>query len=215
MSTKSLWLIAGSAVAAAAVLVLIALAMVPQDSIAEPAPTPTASAAELPSSSATPSPTPTATATATPAPTFTPPATLAATCENTSTDAFRSRMATAGWVSWEPQGSVFESFPNGRPAGAVSCRWGVDPDLGTDNVIDLAWAPIDPESAIAAMQMLDGGDYVRTDAAECIYYSRTGPGLYVDAEGWGDSYCFTVSDVRWAQTRADVRDHVKAPGEAG
>jgi hypothetical protein len=124
-------------------------------------------------------------------------------------------MATNGWVSWETQGSVFDKFPNGRPTGAIGCRWGFDPDLGTDNVIDLAWAPIDPENAVAAMQMLDGEDYVRTDAAECIYYSRTGPGGYVDADGWGDTFCFTDRDVRWAVTRTDVRMYVKAPTDAG
>jgi hypothetical protein len=212
VSTKRLWAIAGGAVALVVIIVLVVIAVAPKASEALPENTPTATS--------TPTAIPSPTASATPTPTFTTPATVAATCENTSTDVFRSMMTTNGWVSWQTQDQQigarpFDTFPNGSPAGAIVCRWGADPELATDNVIDLAWSPIDPESAVAAMDELEEQGLVRIDAPEGIYLAMTGPEGFTDAEGYGETYLFGFDDVRWAATKADVTAYVKAPGEAG
>ena len=128
-------------------------------------------------------------------------------------------MASNGWVSWQTQDQAtgarpFDAFPNGSPRGTIVCRWGSDPAAATDNIVDIAWAPIDPENAVAAMQKLSEEGYTRTDAPEGVYLSLTGPEGYTDAEGWGETYYFTPDDVRWAATRADVT-YVKSPTEAG
>lgn len=212
MSTKRLWLIAGGAVALVAIIVLVLITVFPKTSDAEPTPTPSATS----SPTSTPSPTPSATPTAT----FTPPPTIIATCENTSTDVFRSMMATNGWVSWETQDSPigarpFDDFPNGSPDGAIVCRWGADPDLATDNVIDLAWSLIDPENAVAAIAKLEEEGFTRMDDPDGVYLSvKAAPGAG-DAEGWGETYFFGYDDVRWAYTKAAATDYVKAPGEPG
>ncbi|SFS07472.1 hypothetical protein SAMN04487846_2242 [Microbacterium sp. cf046] len=211
MSTKRLWLIAGSAVAAVVALVLLAGFLVPQSSEAEPSPTPTMTASAAPSPSATPA------ASATPSPTAT---TVVATCETTSTDAFRAMMAANGWVSWETQGQLvgprpFDGFPNGSPRGALVCRWGADPGLAPDDIIDLAWAPIDPENAVAAMQQLEASGYTRIDAPEGVYLALKDPaGIPVDAEGYADTYLFTQRDVRWAVFKAYTAS-IKSPTEGG
>lgn len=213
MSTTRLWLIAGSAVALVAILVIVASLFAPQASEAEPTPAPTATASPAPTRSATATPT----AAPTPGPTTSP---SAATCDTISTAPFREKMSGNGWVSWETQDQAtgarpFDTLPNGSPRGAIVCRWGADPAAATDNVIDIAWAPIDPENAVAAMQKLFEQGYTRTDAAGGVYLSMIGPEGYTDAEGWGETYYFTPNDVRWAATRADVDDYVKAPTEAG
>lgn len=213
MSTKRLWLIAGSAVAVVAILVIVAGLFAPQASEAEPTPTPTAAASTAPSREPSPTPTPT------PAPSPTAsPTPIATTCEDIATTAFRQQMAGNGWVSWQTQDQAtgarpFDAFPNGTPRGAVVCRWGADPAAATDNVIDVAWTPIDPENAIAAMQKLAEQGYVRTDTPGFIYLSLTGPAGYTDAAGWGETYAFGLDDVRWAATRADVDQFVKAPSD--
>jgi len=212
VSTKRLWAIAGAAVGIVVIIVLIVVALAPKASEATPEPTPTVSTA--------PSAEPSSTASATPRPTFTPPSAVEATCENTSTDLFRSMMAANGWVSWETQDQQigarpFDGFPNGTPEGATVCRWGEGPEVATDNIVDLAWSPIDPESAVAAMTRLEEEGFVRINAPEGIYLAMTGPEGYTDAEGYGETYFFGFDDVRWAATKADVTAYVKAPAEVG
>jgi hypothetical protein len=129
-------------------------------------------------------------------------------------------MAANGWVSWETQeqqigARPFDVFPNGSPDGAIVCRWGEGPGAATDNNVDLAWSPIDPESAVAAMARLEEEGYVRIDAPESVYLAMPGPEGYTDAEGYGETYFFGFDDVRWAATKAEVTAYVKAPGEAG
>jgi len=211
VSTKRLWLIAGAAVAAVAVVILPAMIVSTQASEAEPTPSATA---------ASPSPTQSPSATPTPTPTPSPTAEQAeVTCDDIATAVFLEKMASNGWVSWQTQDQAigarpFEDFPNGSPPGAIVCRWGAGPEVATDNIIDLAWTPIDPENAVAAMQKLADQGYVRTDAPDGVYLSLTGPEGYTDAQGWGETYYFTAYDVRWAATRADVDAYVKAPTES-
>ncbi|MCR2763537.1 hypothetical protein NQ152_08435 [Microbacterium sp. zg.B48] len=212
MSTKRLWLIAGSAVALVVVLIVMANLFAPKESRAVPTPTATApaSAPPAPTNSATPAPTPTPSATATAPPDAGP------TCDDIATTVFRSMMASNGWVSWQtqdqPTGSrPFDAFYNGTPPGAVICRWGADPQLATDNVSDLAWAPIDPENAVDAMLTLAQRGFTRIDAVEGVYLAAQGPAGHTDAEGWGETYFFTPKDVRWAVTKADVMAYVKSP----
>jgi hypothetical protein len=213
VSTKRLWLIAGGAAALVAIIVLVLTSVFPKASEAEPTPTPTVS------TTPTSAPPPTPSATPTPTPTESAPTTVVATCENTSTAEFRAKMAGNDWVSWETQDEQigarpFDVFPNGTPDGAIVCRWGADPNLATDNVIDLAWSPIDPENAVAAMDKLETEGYTRLTMADGIYLAMEGPPGYTDAEGWGLTYYFGIDDVRWAATKADVTNDVKAPTEA-
>jgi hypothetical protein len=212
VSTKRLWAIVGGAAALVAVIVILIVTLNPRASDAEPTPSPTESAE--PTATVPPAPS------ATPSPSASAPATTAATCENTSTDLFRSMMASNGWVSWETQdqqigAAPFTGFPNGTPEGAIVCRWGADPNAATDNIIDLAWTPIDPENAVAAMAQLENEGYTRIEEPEGIYLAMPGEPGYADDDGWGPTYFFGFDDVRWAVTKADVTDYVKAPGDAG
>ena len=130
-------------------------------------------------------------------------------------------MASNGWVSWETQDQQigarpFDVFPNGTPDGAIVCRWGADPNLATDNVIDLAWSPIDPESAVAAMDKLEerglhphrcAGRHLPRDARA----RRATPTPKATARP--TSSASTTCAGR--PTKADVTDYVKAPTEAG
>lgn len=123
-------------------------------------------------------------------------------------------MASNGWVSWTPETSgrewsPFGSFPNGAPRGELACTWGEDVNLGTDNVISLAWAPIDPENAVAAMQALEQGGFNRVESPEGVYLTMAGTPAS-QANGYEESYLFTPFDVRWAVTKSDLT-FVKAP----
>ena len=62
--------------------------------------------------------------------------------------------------------------------------------------------------------MLVTEGYQRIDAPEGVYLAMPATGGPGDAEGFGDSYLFTVDDVRWAMTKADLA-YVKAPDETG
>ena len=129
-------------------------------------------------------------------------------------------MAANGWVSWETQDQQigarpFDSFPNGRPDGAIVCRWGESPDVATDNIIDLAWSPIDPESAVAAMDELEeAGLSSASTPPEGVYLAMPGPRDTPTPKATATTYLFGFDDVRWAATKADVTAYVKAPTEA-
>ncbi|KRA23701.1 hypothetical protein ASD65_04110 [Microbacterium sp. Root61] len=207
MSTKRLWAIAGAVAVLVAVLVIVANVFAPQPPEAEAEPTRTTSPTATPSASATP------------APTYTPPAVVAATCENTSTAALRSAMASNGWISWETQDAEigarpFDEFPNGSPEGAIVCRWGASPDLATDNIIDLAWAPIDPENAVAAMLKLEEQSFIRIETPDGVYMAVRSDAGWADDEGWGTTYYFGIEDVRWGMSKAEVDGYIKAPTDA-
>ncbi|WP_404433513.1 hypothetical protein LG299_03340 [Microbacterium lacus] len=154
------------------------------------------------------SPTPTASATPT-------PEAVEPTCENIATPEYRARAAETEWVSWPmPREGIghnpFEVFPDGAPAGSISCRWGEDPDLATDNVVDLAWSPIAPDESTDAQTALEADGYERIDASEGVYLAMRGEQGWGDSEGFAQSYLFTRDDVRWAMTKAEL-EFVQAP----
>jgi hypothetical protein len=178
-----------------------------------------------PTSSATTSSSPRATAstqtptqTPTPTPTDTagqnPPA--AAPAVYTSCDTMMraenfQRNRDRGWTAWdlveqqtEPNGSVFDSFPGGRPAGTMACRYGAGPDVATDNVIDLTWAPIDAEQAAIYQAHLESQGFVRIDGAETVQYSVRGTDGWTDADGWAQTYDFTPTGLRWVAIRDEL-----------
>ncbi|MBN9153049.1 MAG: hypothetical protein J0I70_12505 [Microbacterium sp.] len=139
------------------------------------------------------------------------------TCQNIATAAFLSEMATAGWVPVAvPDSSSFDGFPGGRPSRSISCTWSADPTVGTDNVAIRAWAAIDPATASAAIQHYVDAGWIRVDAPEGTYVGVKGDGGPVspDAEGFNETYLFTKTDVRFADSKASLKD-VKAPTEAG
>lgn len=132
------------------------------------------------------------------------------TCESTSTVEFQAQMAQNGWIPWETQDAQigarpFDLFPGGAPEGQIICRWGESPDVATDTVIDLAWAPLDGDQTLAAQEVLVDAGYVREESVDGAWL--TAPG-----EPGGDAYLFTGADVRWAITR-ELAAHVKAPEE--
>ena len=183
---------------AATVLLLAGLAVGASACTAEPTAAPSSSTAATPDSP--PAPTP-------------EPAGAAATCENTVTAAYLASVAEHGFVSWTTEGaSPFEEFPSGPPLGHLTCTWGADPQLGTDNVTTLAWAPIAGDAAASAQaDRLEKG-YERIEAAEGVYLAMHGVEGWADAEGFGQAYLFTAGDVRWAMFKDEVR-FVKAPDE--
>jgi hypothetical protein len=169
---------------------------------------------------ATPTPTATPTASASPTPSPTPTAeAIEPTCENTSTAQFQQMMAENGWISWTGRvpgvdWSPFEDFPTDPSAEGIVCTWGKDPDLATDNIITLAWAPISSVAATAAQEQLRADGYERIDAAEGTYLALVGEeGTPVDGEGYHTTYLFTGDDVRWAEFKEYV-GFVIAPDDA-
>jgi hypothetical protein len=127
-------------------------------------------------------------------------------------------MAANAWMSWETQDAQigarpFDVFPAGTPDGAIICRWGAAPEVATDNITDLAWTPVDADDAAAAMQALQAAGYTRIDAPEGTFLAAESSPGYGDADGWGTTYLFTLDDVRWALTKADVTNYVKSPTE--
>lgn len=206
MTTTRLWIIAGSAAAVVAALVLIVVFAVPRS-----APTATATPTASPTRAASPTPTPTPTPTPSPTPT-TAPTPAAATCENTSTAEFQALARSNGWIPWstvdEPIGArPFDGFPGGVPEGHIVCRWGAGPEVATDNIVDLAWARIDPYNAVSAMQHLEETGWTRgeTDASGATLFTS-------ETSGPGGAFLFTPSDVRWAAD-AEHLDDITSPDE--
>jgi hypothetical protein len=148
----------------------------------------------------------------------TPPATASPTpegahfadCDDMVTDEYLAMMAENGWVGWNMVGeeighSPFDSFPGGAPTGQLSCRWGEGPEVATDNVLDLAWAPIDAASARRAQDALREEGFEQIDAPEGTYLAlRAGTTDWSDDDGFAETYLFTDTDVRWAQVRSDL-----------
>ncbi|MEU1970233.1 hypothetical protein ABZ477_01090 [Microbacterium sp. NPDC019599] len=200
MSKRSIWILVIGAIVLVAIGAAVVLALANPGG--EPAPTssPTASGTPAPSETPAPSPTPTPTPSETAA---------AATCENTSTAEFQAMMAGNGWISWETQDEQigarpFDSFPGGAPVDQLICRWGESPDIPTDNLIDLAWAPLTGDETLAGQEALVEAGYAREESVEGAWLTIPG----------GDAYLFTGTDVRWAVTREDIA-YIKAPGEEG
>jgi len=170
--------------------------------------------------SPTNAPTPTATPTRTPSPTPTiPPPVIeepaVPTCENILTDALHTVLQREGLTSWETDKEdivqwAFGMFPGGIPDGSIFCFVGRGPDVATDNVLVVAWAPLDPEQIVAAEQaVVDAGVSQRVDTPEGTYFT------IADPQGPDDpGYLFTESDVRWTPTKDDLA-YIKAPGEEG
>lgn len=187
----------------------------------DPSPSPSASSA-TPTPTPTPTPTATVDSTPTPTPTASPSATseaAAATCENTATTEFLTMMSEQQWQGWTiPRDGIgftpFDDLPGGPPPGQITCRWGEDPDLATDNVVQHSWSALSAVDVGAWQSELVARGYERIDSAEGVFYAVQGEAGYSDDEGFGDAYLFTDDDVRWAMFKADVA-FVKAPDDAG
>ncbi len=168
------------------------------------------------SSPADPAPSASQSASRSPTPTAAPtPEAVEPTCENTATPEYRAMAAENEWVSWTmPRDGIghnpFETFPSGAPTGSISCRWGADPDMATDNILDLAWSPIDTADAAEAQTALEAEGYERSEAPEGVYLAMRGEQGWGDSEGFAQSYLFTPEDVRWAMTKAELA-FVQAP----
>lgn len=198
MSTWRLWMVSAGAVAVIAVIVVVLLLTTDSGApVASPSPssTPTATAPAQ-----TPSPAPTPSPTAHPL--------VDATCQDVLTEEYLAQVAADGLQVWDTGvlavgATPFDDFPEGAPLLQLVCRTGTDPDASAD-AQDHAWARIHAESAVAAMQQLEADGYRRSDAAEGVYLSRTAAPGAGDGDGTGQTYLFTATDVRWAQTRADL-----------
>ncbi|WES65123.1 hypothetical protein P0L94_03385 [Microbacter sp. GSS18] len=203
MSTWRLWMVSAGAVGVVGVIVLVLLLTTDSgapEASAEPSATPTAT---VPG----PAPTPTPSPVPTPSPTAHP--LVDATCQDVLTEDYLAEVAASGRQVWDSSVLTigvrpFDNFPAGAPLLQLVCRAGADPDLATDDVQDHAWARIHSESAVAAMQQLEADGYRRSDTTEGVYLSRVAEAGRGDADGWGETYLFTPTDVRWAHTRADL-----------
>ncbi|GEB46065.1 hypothetical protein MTE01_20100 [Microbacterium testaceum] len=131
-------------------------------------------------------------------------------CDEAITPEFRQMVADNGWVGWNMVGqqighSPFDVFPSGAPTGQLSCRFGAGPEVATDNVLDLAWAPIDEAAAQSAQKYLAEAGFQRIESTGATQWAtRPGDGGWADDDGWGETYSFTGTDVRWAVTREDL-----------
>jgi hypothetical protein len=198
VSRRTVWI---SVAVAAVVAIVIGVIVFANLRMPEPAASPTPSDPTPSASASTSSPSPT--------PTPTPTATAgASTCDSIATDDFRALAADQGWtardtVADEVGAKPFENFPGATPEGAIVCRWAEDPTAPSDNVIDLAWTPIDALlTEDAQIGLIDLG-YERTEGPDGAQFANP--------EG-GDAYLFTGPDVRWAMS-VDELAFVKAPGE--
>lgn len=134
-------------------------------------------------------------------------------CEDLVTSELNTTLESNGWISWntleqDPSYSPFDILPAGAPEGTLSCRWGQGPEVGTDNVYDLAWAPVDPATAEDAARALEADGYRRIETSDGAYLAlpqdpATG---YADEDGLGPSFLFTRTDMRWAASRADLAE---------
>lgn len=178
---------------------------------------PTTLAAETSTPTASATPTLTATPTAEPTPTTEPtPITEAeavtvgyTSCDEIITPTFAQSLAETGWVGWNMVGqeighSPFDIFPSGAPDGQLSCRYGSGPDVPTDNVIDLAWAPVDAATSDAAQAALADAGYERINVTDGVQWALRAEGYWADEEGFGTTYHFTGDEVRWAQIRDEL-----------
>jgi hypothetical protein len=200
MTKNRLWM--WIAIAVAAVVVVGVIIWVSVANSGEPAPTSSPTASQAPAETPTPSPTPTASETPTPTPTAQP------TCEELATAEFLAMTEESGSVSWQTQDEEigarpFADFPGGAPEGQVICRWGEDPDLETDNVIDLAWAPMPAVEQADAQAMLTQRGYGREDGDAGVWFVAS-------LDDGGDAYLFTDDDVRWSMSQEFV-GYIDAP----
>lgn len=109
--------------------------------------------------------------------------------------------------------SPFDVFPDGAPAGQLSCRWGAGPDVATDNVVDLGWAPIEGEAASRAQEALTAAGYKQIVEPAGTYMTIPyDDATDQDTEDFGPTYLFTTSDVRYATTREQL-DLIRATPE--
>lgn len=197
MSKRTIWII-GAVIAVVAALVIGFFVFAGNaDEAATASPTATATATPSP----TQSPAPTASGTPTPTP-------IAVTCDTISTDEFRSMMTENDFVSWQTTDEQigarpFDAFPGGPPEDQIVCRWGEAQDIPTDNVIDLAWAPLAAGDQSGAQDYLITQGYTRSDSDAGVLFTIEG----------GDGYLFTDSDVRWAP-QADYLQYIQAPDAA-
>jgi hypothetical protein len=131
-------------------------------------------------------------------------------CDEVITPALHEELDRLGWMGWNMVGqqighSPFDGFPGGAPAGQLSCRFGKGPEVATDNVLDLAWAPIDQTASQAAQEHLADVGFERIVAPEGVQWSVRGEAGWADADGWGQTFLFTGSDVRWAMIRDELQ----------
>jgi len=189
-----------SPAAALAILSVITLAGCAPGTAA-PTPSPTESSTQAPSISPTPT-----------------PEAIDPTCDNIATPEYHAMAAANEWVSWTtPRNGIgsnpFDVFPGGAPAGSISCRWGSDPDVATDNILDMAWGRIDSTEAADAQVALEELGFQRIDAPEGVYLVTPNQEFMADEEGYGASYLFTPEDVRYAMSKAELA-YVQAPEES-
>ncbi|QKJ19192.1 hypothetical protein [Microbacterium hominis] len=196
MSARAVWITAAAVAVAVVVAVIVWLAVSGPGPAS--APTPTVSPTPTAGTTESPSPSPESTPTATPTPTA-----AAIPCDDLATDEFLALAAGNGWTWWQTQDEQigarpFDRFPGGAPADQVICRWGASPDIPTDNVIDLAWAPMDPDAAAGAQDALIAAGYGLSEDAQGIW-------LVASINDGGDAYLFTDADVRWSFSQDFVR----------
>ncbi|MGZ0710541.1 hypothetical protein ACWPKO_19605 (plasmid) [Coraliomargarita sp. W4R53] len=197
MSKRSIWILV--AVLLVTVLAVTAFIIYSGDD-ENPTASPTVTESETSVATTTPIPTPSATPDVMP---------VVVSCDTISTEEFRAMMNESGFVSWETTNQQigarpFASFPSGEPEGQLVCRWGEGEDIATDNVIDLAWAPMPASDQSSAQNYL---------VAEGYTLSTTDEGaVYANAVN-GDGYLFTTTDVRWAP-QVDYLQYTQSPDAA-
>ena len=150
-----------------------------------------------------------------------PPATVEATCENTSTAEFRAMMATNGWVSWETQDQQigarpFDALPERRARGRDRLPLGRRPeprDRQRHRPRVVAHRPRergrrDDEARVRT------GLHAHRGTRGHLPRDAGAEGGRATPKAGEPTYLFGFDDVRWAATKADVTDYVKAPTEA-
>lgn len=132
------------------------------------------------------------------------------TCDDLISPDLLSAYRQQGWVSWNAaeegsRFSPFDKFTGRAPAGQLSCRYGAGPDVGTDNFFALAWAPISGSASRAAQESLAAAGYQRLDVDGVTQWATLGSPGYSDDEGWGETFQFSDTDVRWVGIRNELQ----------
>ncbi|MFJ6652110.1 hypothetical protein ACIQLJ_04840 [Microbacterium sp. NPDC091313] len=196
---------AAALLAVAVSLLLAACSGPPSESSASATSAPTPTRSSSPTAQSAPSPSVTAGTDAAPeagGPRFT-------TCAAVAGEELLAEVERLGWVGWNMAGeavghSPFDDFPGGAPAGQLSCRWGAGPEVATDNVLDLAWAPIDDAAAAEAQVALQAAGFVSTQGDGGTLLQVRGEAGWEDEQGFGQTYLFTPGEVRWGWFRDDI-----------
>ncbi|GAA1914571.1 hypothetical protein GCM10009775_03940 [Microbacterium aoyamense] len=159
--------------------------------------------------SAAPEPEPTGTVASTPTPTAPAPEATETeapvaedlTCDNMILASTIADFTAAGWSS---QAEPFYIGALELPGGLL-CKWADLEGPAGDHLNMYGWAPISTETAEELQATLVGEGWIREDAPQGVYITENpDTAMSVDDQGYGWTYLFSESDVKFSNTKQGI-----------